>query len=260
VRVFPDTSGAHDGFSIETETECLLAYQLNAAGGHEHENNPALLLEYSLPPMNSVEQKDFSDTTGLLWNNVLENVDSQAGEGCLGLLDSILKYDHRTPESRNMVFCPPTPGAQQHGQWLCRDNLTPSASSPSTTSVANLSDKSPTAKVGDDMNSVNATQSSKARVCLRERAKIRQARYHGNINDSIGRLRDLVTNNSHLGDLPYTQYNHGGVPCTKASVLSAATTQMEFYDKSHQTLRVAREELEKQMETLEEQTQRTYHC
>jgi hypothetical protein len=79
------------------------------------------------------------------------------------------------------------------------------------------------------------------------------------INDSIGRLRDLVTNNSHSGDLPYTQYNHGGVPCTKASVLSAATTRMEFYDKSHQTLRVAREELEKQMETLEEQTHRTFH-
>jgi hypothetical protein len=136
--------------------------------------------------MKSVEQTDFSDTTGLLWNDVLENVGSQAGEGCLGLLDSILKYDHRTPESRNMVFCPLTPaGAQQHGQLLYRDNLTPSASSPSTTSVANLSDKSPTAKVGDDITSVIATQSSKARVCLRERAKIRQARYHGNINDSV---------------------------------------------------------------------------
>lgn len=236
------------------------AYQFNTAGGHEHENNPALLLEYSLHTTNSVEQKDFSDMTGLLWNNVLENVDSQAGEGYLGLLDSILKYDHRAPESRHMVFCPLTPaGGRQHGQWLCRDNLTPSASSPSTTNAANLFDKFPTAKVGDDINSVNATQSSKARVCLGERAKVRQARCHGNINDSIGRLRDLVTNNSLSGDLPYTQYNHGGVPCTKASVLSAATTQMEFYDKSHQTLQVAREELEKQIEILEEQTHRTYH-
>jgi hypothetical protein len=260
VRVFPDTSGAHDGFSIETETECLHAYQLNTAGGHEHENNPALLLEYSLPTMNSVEQKEFSDMTGLLWNKVLENVDSQAGEGYLGLLDSMPKYDYQAPESRNMVFCPLTPaGGRQHGPSLYPGNLTPPASSLSTINAANLFDKSPTAKVGDDINSVNTTQSSKARVCRRERAKIRQARYHGNINDSIGRLRDLVTNNSHSGDLPYTQYNHGGVPCTKASVLSAATTQMEFYDKSHQTLRVAREELEKQMETLEEQTHRTFH-
>jgi hypothetical protein len=180
VRVFPDTSGAHDGFSIETETECLHAYQFNTAGGHEHENNPALLLEYSLPTMNSVEQKDFSDVTGLLWNKVLENVDSQAGEGYLGLLDSMPKYDYQAPESRNMVFCSLTPaGGRQHGPSLYRGNLTPLASSLSTTNAANLLDRSPTAKVGDDINSVNATQSSKARVCLRERAKIRQARYQG---------------------------------------------------------------------------------
>jgi hypothetical protein len=137
VRVLPNKSGTHDGFSIEMETECLHAYQLNAAGGHEHEDNPALLLEYSLPTMNSVEQKDFSNITGLFWNNVLENVDSQAGEGYLELLDLILMYDPRAPESRNMVFCPLTPaGRQQHGQWLCQGNLTPSALSPSTTNAA----------------------------------------------------------------------------------------------------------------------------